>query len=97
MGTCCSKKHLTKKKAFHQELGAPLLDSVVLELGKSAKVVVVRLVGLKHIVPTSNYAKGANAFVRLKLLPADDLLGGDQEQSSTIVPNSSSPLWVSSF
>eukprot|EP01032_Pedospumella_encystans_P012715 gene12715-14688_t len=92
MGNCCSKKHLTKKKAFHQELGVPLLESLAPELGKHAKVIVVRLVGLDHISSTSNYTRGANAFVRFRLLP-DDEVGGEQEQSSTIVPGTSTPLW----
>jgi len=94
MGACCSKKHLTKKKAFHQELGAPLLDALAPELGKNAKVIVLRLVALKHITSTSQYGKDANAFVKFRLLPGDEV-GGDQDQSSTIIPSSSSPMWVS--
>jgi len=93
MGNCCAKKHLTKKKAFHQELGVPLLESLAPELGKHAKVIVVRLVGLDHISSTSNYTRGANAFVRFRLIPHDEV-GGEQEQSSTIVPGTSTPLWV---
>lgn len=94
MGTCCSKKHLTKKKAFHQELGAPLLDALAPELGKNAKVIVLRLVALKHITSTSQYGRDANAFVKFRLLPGDEV-GGDQDQSSTIIPSSSSPMWAS--
>lgn len=71
----------------------PLLESLAPELGKHAKVIVVRLVGLDHISSTSNYTRGANAFVRFRLLP-DDEVGGEQEQSSTIVPGTSAPLWV---
>lgn len=96
MGNCCSKKHLTKKKAFHQELGAPLLDALAPELGKNAKVIILRLVALKHITSTSQYGKDANAFVKFRLLPGDEV-GGDQDQSSTIIPSSSSPMWVSPF
>ena len=94
MGCCCSKKHLTKRKAFHQELGTPLLDSVAPQLGKNAKVVVVQLIGLKRIVSASKFMETANAFVQLRLMPADEI-GGPQMQSSSIVPGTTSPKWVS--
>lgn len=91
MGTCCSKKHLTKKKAFPQELGAPLLESLVPQLGKNAKVVVARLISLKKV--ESPEGSSANAFIRIKLSPGDEI-GGAQEQSSSINPGTSSPRWV---
>ena len=91
MGSCCSKKHLTKRKAFRQELGAPLLDSVSQDLGRGARVVVVRLVSLKNIAP---YGISANSFVQFRLMPADDIAGA-QQQSSSIIPGTTNPHWVS--
>lgn len=92
MGCCCSKKHLTKKKAFPQELGTPLLDTLVPQLGKNARVVVASLTSLKHV--ESPEGLPANAFIRIRLAAADEV-GGVQEQSSSINPGTHNPRWVS--
>lgn len=83
---------MTKKKAFPQELGAPLLDSVALQLGRNAKVVVARLKSLSHM-ELSDSILPVNAFIRIRLSPADEV-GGIQEQTSSINPGTANPTWV---
>jgi hypothetical protein len=93
MGCCCSKKHLTKRKAFHQELGAPLLEELTPQLGKNAKVVIMRLVSLKRIASMGSYMETANGFVQFRMMPADEI-AGPQHQSSSIIPGTINPVWV---
>jgi hypothetical protein len=93
MGSCCSKKHLTKRKAFHQELGAPLLQSLAPQLGKNARVIVVQLLGMRNIVGMMNYGMQSNPYLQLRLMPEDEI-GGPQHQNSSIIPGTLNPSWV---
>ena len=91
MGSCCSGH--VKYGAFRHELGVPLIDDVKSKLNLDTKVVVVRLAALKDIPVGNSYSGSTDAFVELRLLP-DDPIVGNQKQLSSVRPQSISPKWV---
>lgn len=94
MGCCCSQH--TKDGAFRQDLGVPLLEEIAPKLAGEAKVVIVRLSCLRDIKIGNSYSGLSDAYVELKLLPEDPVVGA-QKQYSSIKPGSLSPKWVIIF
>ena len=94
MGCCPSK---SKYGAFRHDLDAPLLDEVATKMQQSdARVFIVRLASMESIPVGDSYSGNTDAYAELKLVPNDNVAGG-QRQMSSIKPGTLNPKWVSYY
>lgn len=92
MGQCCQK---TSKYGFQADLASPLLLNDIYErLPAEARVLHIRLVGLKDIAAGSAYNGLSDPYVEMKVMPNDPIAGA-QQQLSEVKPQTLNPTWVS--
>ncbi len=95
MGQCCQKT--TSKYGFHADLASPLLlNELSGRLPSEARVLHLRLVGLKDIAPGSAYNGLSDPYVEIKMMPNDPVAGA-QQQLSEVKPQTLNPTWVCYF
>ena len=91
MGQCCQK---TSKYGFQADLASPLLlNDIYDRLPIEARVLHIRLVGLKDIAAGSAYNGLSDAYVEMKVMPNDPVAGA-QQQLSEVKPQTLNPTWV---
>lgn len=91
MGQCCQK---TSKYGFQADLASPLLlNDVYDRLPVEARVLHIRLVGLKDIAAGSGYNGLSDPYVEMKVMPNDPVAGA-QQQFSEVKPQTLNPTWV---
>lgn len=91
MGQCCQK---TSKYGFQADLASPLLlNDIYDRLPVEARVLHIRLVGLKDIAAGSAYNGLSDPYVEMKVMPNDPVAGA-QQQLSEVKPQTLNPTWV---
>jgi hypothetical protein len=97
MGCCCSSA--MSMGAFPRlSPNSQLVETLLPELKlDTSRVFVIRLIGLNKISVGNYYQGWSDAFVQFTLKPVDPIVRKPQVQTSSIMPSTLNPRWVSTF